>query len=171
MHMTLTVIIAAAFSNQAASVSEGQCIEMRARLDSLDWLRADVQAESALQEALIRDTCKPSEPSSGVRPIETAGVLLGSGGAKASGRVLLHLPAGDAAAVGAAAVVEHYVPAFTAALAGGGRRRRIDLRRTFSVQCYAAGTSFSDESCGCLGKPKPSEFDLRPTIKIVAGSW
>ena len=41
-----------------------------------------------------------------------------------------------------------------------------------SAQCYEAGSSFTDTpSCGCLGKPKSSEFYLRPTIKIVAGSW
>jgi hypothetical protein len=78
--------------------------------------------------------------------------------------------------------IKHYVPPLaqqqlspstmsTATNANGGRRRASDLRGTYSAQCYRAGSSFTDASCGCLGKPKSSEFDLRPTIKIVAGSW
>ena len=78
------------------------------------------------------------------------------------------------------AATKQYVPhrsmqqASNAVSLSNGRRRNRenDLLTTYSVQCYRAGSSFDAESsCGCLRKSKSSDFDSRPTIKIVAGSW
>ena len=54
-----------------------------------------------------------------------------------------------------------------------GRRRRsvVSINTTYSVGCFRAGSSFDNPACGCLRRPKPSQFDLRPAIKVVAGSW
>lgn len=55
------VVFRLASSEQAPSISEGQCTPMRARLD---WLRT----EAALLEAQIRDTCEPVQTGSEIVP-------------------------------------------------------------------------------------------------------
>ena len=55
--------------------------------------------------------------------------------------------------------------------AGHRRRSVASMNTTYSVGCFRAGSSFDNPACGCMGRPKPSQFDLRPAIKVVAGSW
>ena len=55
--------------------------------------------------------------------------------------------------------------------AGLRRRSVASMNTTYSVGCFRAGSSFDNPACGCMGRPKPSQFDLRPAIKVVAGSW
>ena len=52
-----------------------------------------------------------------------------------------------------------------------GRRSLVSLNETYSVGCFRPGSSFDNPACGCLGRPKPSQFWFRPTIRIIAGSW
>ena len=52
-----------------------------------------------------------------------------------------------------------------------GRRSLDPLNATYSVGCFRPGSSFDNPACGCLGRPKPSQFWFRPTIRIIAGSW
>ena len=169
------LVLQTASSEQAAPISVRRCSATRARLE---WLRA----ETASLEAVIRDACEPSHsPSIEMPAVRTAlADTVGSGVAALAGRTLA-APVSDAAATESANGMKHSVPPRSqqlassttaeADLANGGRRRESDLPTIFSVQCYRPGSSFFDTSCGCLGKPKSSEFDRRPTIKIVAGSW
>ncbi len=139
---------------------------MRARLE---WLRA----ETASLEAQLRDTCEPWTRGE-ILPLETAAVLgLGDDSPSA-----LTVPASDGAST--TGLKRLFAPrsqppesrtASTDKTFTRTRRRERDLPSTYSIQCYRPASSFTDASCGCLGKPKSSEFDLRPTIKIVAGSW
>ena len=159
-------IVPTAPSERAAPIGGGRCAEMHARLD---WLRT----ETMLLEAQIRDSCKPPQPSfNEVLPFKPAEKLVSGKGALGA-RELLHFQANSAAASESASIKAYYGGRSSSVPADGSRRRgEHDLRSTYSVQCYGAGSSFTDElSCGCLGKPKSSEFDLRPTIKIVVGSW
>ena len=55
--------------------------------------------------------------------------------------------------------------------AGHRRRSVASMNTTYSVGCFRAGSSFDNPACGCMGRPKPSQFDRRPAIKVVAGSW
>jgi hypothetical protein len=158
-------ILPTASSERAAPIGGGRCATMHARLD---WLRA----ETALVEARIRDSCEPPRPSNEVLQFEPADMLVSGKGAVGA-RELLHFQANSAAASESASIETYHGSQSSSAPADGSRRRgERDLRSTYSVECYGAGSSFTDKSsCGCLGKPKSSEFDRRPTIKIVVGSW
>ena len=165
--MLAALVLRMACSEQPAPFSGGGCGAMRARLA---WLHA----ETASLVAQLRDTCEPQTRDE-MLPVGAADTL-GSG--VASLRALT-VPASDGGASSGSGI-RFYVPprskqpessTITAAPAHGGRRRESDLPTIYSAQCYRAGSSFDDASCGCLGKPKSSQFDLRPTIKIVVGSW
>jgi hypothetical protein len=107
-----------------------------------------------------------------VLPFKPAEKLVSGKGALGA-RELLHFQANSAAASESASIKAYYGTRSSSVPADGSRRSgEHDLRSTYSVQCYGAGSSFTDKpSCDCLGKPKSSEFDLRPTIKIAVGSW
>ena len=137
---------------------------MHARLDQL-------RAETALLEARIRDSCE-LQPSNEMLPFKPADMLVSGKGAL-NARELSHFQAKSASPSESASIKTYYGSRSSSLLADGSRRRgERDLRSTYSVQCYGAGSSFTDKPlCGCLGKPKSSEFDRRPTIKIVVGSW
>jgi hypothetical protein len=155
-----------ASSERAAPIGGGRCAKMHARLDRL-------RTETALLEAQIRASCEPPNPSfNEVLPFKPA-EKLGLGEGALGARELSHFKAKSAAPSESASIKTYYGGRSSSVLADGSRRRgERDLRSTYSVQCYGAGSSFTDKpSCGCLGKPKSSEFDLRPTIKIVVGSW
>jgi hypothetical protein len=150
---------------------------MRVRLE---WLRA----ETTSLEAQVRDTCEPAQPTSGLRPVRAKDTFSSEDSDRESdvsrvGRTL-PVPARDGAERGSATGIKHSPPRSQESASRqapmdpntvGGRRRERDLPSTYSAQCYRPGSSFTDASCGCLGKPKSSQFDLRPTIKIVVGSW
>jgi hypothetical protein len=163
------VILPMGPSERAAPIGGGRCANMHSRLD---WLKT----ETALLEARIRDSCEPPQPINELLPFNSADLVVWGKGALGA-REPLHFPANvqanSAAASESASIEKYYGSQSSSALADGSRRRgERDLRSTYSVQCYGAGSSFTDKpSCGCLGKPKSSEFDLRPTIKIVVGSW
>jgi hypothetical protein len=73
-----------------------------------------------------------------------------------------------------AIAARHDVPLKSSSLptsAGHRRRSVVSINTTYSVGCFPAGSSFDNPVCGCLRRPKPSQFDLRPAIKVVAGSW
>ena len=73
-----------------------------------------------------------------------------------------------------AIAARHDVPLKSSPLptsAGHRRRSVVSINTTYSVGCFRAGSSFDNPACGCLRRPKPSQFDLRPAIKVVAGSW
>ena len=163
-------IVPTAPSERAAPIGGGRCVEMHARLD---WLRT----ETTLLESQIRDSCEPPQPSNEVLPFKSAG-MLGSGQGALGARELLHFRINSAAASESARIETYHGGRSSSPLADGSRRRGehdlavSDLRSTYSVECYGAGSSFTDKpSCGCLGKPKSGDFDRRPTIKIVVGSW
>ena len=40
-----------------------------------------------------------------------------------------------------------------------------------SASCYPANSSFNVPACNCFGKSPHSEFNARPIIKVVVGSW
>ena len=154
-------IVPTAPSERAAPIGGGRCARMHARLD---WLRK----ETLLLEAQIRDSCEPPQPSNEVLPFKSAGMLV-SGKVALGARELLHVQSNSAAA----SIKPYYGSRSSSVPADGSRRRgEHDPQSTYSVQCYGAGSSFTDKSsCDCLGMPKSSEFDLRPTIKIAVGSW
>ncbi len=57
-----------------------------------------------------------------------------------------------------------------AAHAESGRRRRTGT--TYAVECWAAGSAFSNGSrCNCLGEPAHPKLGSRRTIKILLASW
>jgi hypothetical protein len=157
-------ILPTAPSERAAPIGGGRCAKMHARLDRL-------RTETALLEARIRDSCE-LQPSNEMLPFKPADMLVSGKGALGA-RELSHFQANSAAPSESASVKMYNGGRSSSVPADGSRRRgERDLRNTYSVQCYGAGSSFTSEpSCGCLGKPKSSEFDLRPTIKIVVGSW
>ena len=159
------LMLPTASSERAAPIGGGRCAKMHARLDRL-------RTETALLEARIRDSCEPSQPINEVLPFKPPEMIVSGKGALGA-RELLHFQVNSAAASESVSIKTYYGSRSSSALADGSRRRgERDLRSTYSVECYGAGSSFTDKSsCGCLGKPKSSEFDLRPTIKIVVGSW
>jgi hypothetical protein len=54
--------------------------------------------------------------------------------------------------------------------AESGRRRRAGT--TYAVECWAAGSAFSNGSrCNCLGEPAHPKLGSRRTIKILLASW
>ncbi len=164
------VILPMGPSERAAPVGGGRCAEMHARLDRL-------KTETLLLEARIRDSCEPLHPSNEVLPFKPAEMLFSAHEISDKGalgaRELSHFHANSAAASESGSMETYHGSRSSSAMTDGSRRRgERDVRSTYSVQCYGAGSSFTDKpSCGCLGKPKSSEFDLRPTIKIVVGSW
>jgi hypothetical protein len=41
----------------------------------------------------------------------------------------------------------------------------------YGARCFAANSSFNDPTCNCFGKPRTDDYDLRPIIRVVLGSW
>ena len=166
----ILAILPTAPSERAAPVGGGRCANLHARLD---WLKT----ETLLLEARIRDSCEPLHPSNEVLPFKPAEMLFSahelSGKGALGARELSHFQANSAAASESGSMETYHGSRGSSAMADGSRRRgELDVRSTYSVQCYGAGSSFTDKpSCDCLGKPKSNEFDRRPTIKIVVGSW
>ena len=161
----ILAILQTAPSERAAPVGGGRCASLHARLD---WLKT----ETLLLEARIRESCEPPKSNNELLPLKPADMLVSGKGALGA-RELSHFQANSAASSESASIKTDYGGRSSPASTDGSRRRgERDVRSTYSVQCYGAGSSFTDKPlCGCLGKPKSSEFDRRPTIKIVVGSW
>ena len=41
----------------------------------------------------------------------------------------------------------------------------------YGVDCFEPGSSFAKPECNCFGGVKDAEFDSRPTVKVVSGTW
>jgi hypothetical protein len=41
----------------------------------------------------------------------------------------------------------------------------------YGLDCFENGSSFVKPECNCFGGPKDSDFDSRPTVKVVLGTW
>jgi hypothetical protein len=151
--LVLAALVQIASSEEA--FTGGRCSTMRKRLE---WLRTEI----ASLELQVEAACDLTQSSIEMLPASTEYI-----DARPQTAALWALPS----TASAANTTSVRSTTSTAANTRGGRRRERDLPSTYSAQCYRAGSSFTDASCGCLGKPKSNEFDMRPTIKIVAGSW
>ena len=151
------IAIALFLANAAAAQDGSRCSELAVTLDQLRVKIASVEAElGSLCTPRSNETRRQGAPE----PTRTALVIQ---------------PTQLIAATGYnASAVQQQPRRADGAHAESGRRRagQTDVHATYGVECWAAGSAFSNGSrCNCLGKPAHPELGSRRTIKILLASW